>query len=52
MMPKSWAKEQDKGYLYRGARLAQMKARLAELKPGFNELAEAFIQACLAQEDS
>ncbi|MCB8925159.1 MAG: hypothetical protein H6652_05985 [Ardenticatenaceae bacterium] len=49
---KAWAKEQDKGYLYRGARLAQMKAKLAELKPGLNNLAETFIQACLEEEEA
>jgi hypothetical protein len=49
---KAWAKEQDKGYLYRGAPLAKMKARLAELKSGLNELAETFIQACLAEEEA
>ena len=33
---KAWAEVKDKGYLYRGAPLAQMKARLVDLKPGLN----------------
>ena len=47
---KTWAKEEDTGFLYSGGRLLQIEEKLENLQSNLDDLSQRFLQASLAEQ--